>query len=871
MLKQQNNTKKGAAAIYIVIFTATLLGIITLSFVRLMLAESMRTTNYSLSQSAYNSALAGIEDAKIVLLRYQNCVNSGSTFTSGVECGDYVDAFNSLNSATNAEDCDLVRNLLGYNTPYNVENHETLIQTNTSDTISAAGAAFDQAYTCVKINQKSSNYITTLTENYPTKIVPVRTGNADDPESHDHVNYINRISISWFNRKNVEKVSLDGQLDRTNYNPTVNTKNITSANFNSFIAFSDSNTNPYYNTFGAPSDPNDSSAHPTAPPTIQMTLIQTAEAFKLSQFYSNSGNDTNRGTLTLRPVSLASGESITSTHIGNNALAMSANKSQNSPIDVTCDIENEELEYSCVADITIPKPKMGFAFEKTGKVNEHYRKFDATSSFAYHTYDVEVCSEISSDGTQCTKTKKRENQKIALKDIEPQSPGTKLEAVSGAGSYKYTYVVCTEFNTNGSCKSTDTKTMENGTASPSNNINGISSPSENQVNKYEFQICTKLTSYIACETGMMKTMSYEGTVGPQNGSALKYTRDSRTRVVSYQFCEEYNPDTGACSQYSSKVQTYTGNAPSTSLRNPSSLSVTNLGKKRYAFKSCSSLKADATCNWTAMSYTGTAAPSYTVTINKVTVSGKQKIYSCSGFSQTTANCSNWELTTQGYGSTLYYYGPTPTNKVTNIQGISNKKTYYTYTYVECNESYGYSATGECNRWGTTKKTIEATEKPKEYRTVTKTQTFPASQNRNPNTTFIVLNSPYGLPETEVSVQLLHCASESTAVSDCEVVNFANVQPIIDSTGRANDLFRRVEARIELVDTYFPIANFALAADEDGHDNDNIKKDFYVTKCCNYIESYPTVTDGVSSVHYTPATDCVNAGDRSDGIKPSMNP
>jgi hypothetical protein len=51
-------TRKAAASIYIVIFTTTLLGVIALSFVRIMLSESLRTINYSLSQSAYHSSLA---------------------------------------------------------------------------------------------------------------------------------------------------------------------------------------------------------------------------------------------------------------------------------------------------------------------------------------------------------------------------------------------------------------------------------------------------------------------------------------------------------------------------------------------------------------------------------------------------------------------------------------------------------------------------------------------------------------------------------------------------------------------------------------------------------------------------------------------
>ena len=92
MKKHLAKTKKAAASIYIVIFTTTLLGVIALSFTRIMLAESLRTTNYSLSQSAYNSAQAGIEDAKIVLLRYQNCINFGKysdSTGSSKSCADY--------------------------------------------------------------------------------------------------------------------------------------------------------------------------------------------------------------------------------------------------------------------------------------------------------------------------------------------------------------------------------------------------------------------------------------------------------------------------------------------------------------------------------------------------------------------------------------------------------------------------------------------------------------------------------------------------------------------------------------------------------------------------------------------------------------
>ena len=325
MSKQEYKTKKGAAAVYIVIFTATLLSIIALSFIRLMITESGRTTNYSLSQSAYNSALAGIEDAKIVLLKAQSCIGSSST-----ECKQ-------LTSLIDSGSCDMVGKILGYNT----DNNETIIKSKSDQSMSSSAKDFDQAYTCVKISQRTKDYLTTLTADRSIKLIPIRT--------NGHNNQVNRILISWFSRENYTSIS----SSLANY-----------ASMSSSV--SDTAFNAYAGASGTYGYTNGEVAS-VAPP-IQLTLIQTDSKFKLSQFYSNVGNTTNRGTITLRPTTSTSTKVAKWTNGSNhidtvsadssttfNTLAYSANKSINSPIDVHCDLANNS-GYACVADITVPQP-----------------------------------------------------------------------------------------------------------------------------------------------------------------------------------------------------------------------------------------------------------------------------------------------------------------------------------------------------------------------------------------------------------------------------------------------------------------------------------------------------------------------------------
>ena len=285
-------TRKGAASIYIVIFTTTLLGIIALSFVRIMLAEAARTNNYSLSQSAYNSALAGIEDAKIVLLRYQNCIETGSyadATGSNKDCTKYKKLFEKAtadpdDTSRPTLDCDKVGELLHGN----MSKTETLIQTNKSNS-----GTVDQAYTCVRVSIYTDDFLAVLGDDFQTKLVPLRTISSSTQRS------INRIQVQWFSDENYREVTKNNILDTTSYSGFY--KN---ASLASDLTGTLSSNSSDYNKDKNQKYGNAFSSKAIVPPALQLTMIQTSEkGFTMENFYTASSSQTNRGTLLLRPTS----------------------------------------------------------------------------------------------------------------------------------------------------------------------------------------------------------------------------------------------------------------------------------------------------------------------------------------------------------------------------------------------------------------------------------------------------------------------------------------------------------------------------------------------------------------------------------------
>jgi Tfp pilus assembly protein PilX len=181
-MKNTSNKQSGAVSLFVVIFATLLITVVTVSFLRLMVSDQNRASNSDLSQSAYDSAQAGVEDAKRALLRYQKiCTEQGEAVCEAL--GDQI----------NAADCN---DALRIGDVIDSDSGEVLIQ----QTSSSGAASFDQAYTCVTIGLQTDDYLGSLSAN-ESKLVPL-IGVAPDGSTT-----FNRVTIEWFSADDIGSAS----------------------------------------------------------------------------------------------------------------------------------------------------------------------------------------------------------------------------------------------------------------------------------------------------------------------------------------------------------------------------------------------------------------------------------------------------------------------------------------------------------------------------------------------------------------------------------------------------------------------------------------------------------------------------------------
>lgn len=153
-MNNSKNFKRGGVSLFVVIITCVLIAVLTASFVRLMLRDQQQASKQDLSQSAYDSAQAGVEDAK----RFLNIYNS--------ECAG--------GDSLVSERCQRIANMLNNPTCNTLSaagigsaTGETQVQTTSGD------VNLNQAYTCVKIQKNTPNYLGKSTRGV-ARTIPLR-------------------------------------------------------------------------------------------------------------------------------------------------------------------------------------------------------------------------------------------------------------------------------------------------------------------------------------------------------------------------------------------------------------------------------------------------------------------------------------------------------------------------------------------------------------------------------------------------------------------------------------------------------------------------------------------------------------------------
>ena len=291
-------TKKGAASFYIVIFTTLVLSVITLSFVRIMLNEATNTSNSDLSQSAYDSALAGIEDAKSALVKCHRSGNSDSACTFLPEQGK-------------DPECNTISQYL-YGRADNTQ------EVQISETSDGKEGTQSQAYTCVKINNRLSDYRVTMTTSMRIKVIPLNVEGGFDK--------VDSVKVSWYSSQNG-----------------------TDKNIDNLQKFSEGQL--YYDKTDVTGGKNDTKA----PSAVSAELIQTDQSFTFDDLVSEGSNTgTDRALAVLYPVKENGQTEIKASEM----LKTGNSNSTHNSFYIQCNkFAKSTEEFACNANIKVPDTK----------------------------------------------------------------------------------------------------------------------------------------------------------------------------------------------------------------------------------------------------------------------------------------------------------------------------------------------------------------------------------------------------------------------------------------------------------------------------------------------------------------------------------
>ena len=321
--------KKGAASFYIVAFSTLILMVIATSFAMVIMSEITRSMNDDLSQSAYDSALAGVEDAKVAYSNYRRCKEaqqSNSSIRAELSAGANVTCNDILYWMEQHPDCYMVARILGRI----AKNAESEVELGGTQVTGGGGVTTtNQAYTCVIIDTKLNDYKATLATNNKVQTIKAVVGDGA-------TNSVKKIKIGWYTVRN-------DMNDRLKY-----------FNFNNNNNYDYSNSSNNRVTFGTSI---------SLPPTLEVRILQTKDGgFSLGDFDIVQGNNTNRATLYLVPTKYkVLSDTDRYYHTDNNTLKPEqvavTNKPDQTikPYTIYCP-SDASTEFYCEATIELPEP-----------------------------------------------------------------------------------------------------------------------------------------------------------------------------------------------------------------------------------------------------------------------------------------------------------------------------------------------------------------------------------------------------------------------------------------------------------------------------------------------------------------------------------
>lgn len=296
MVLSHRTKSRGAVSIFIVIFSTLLISTIVVGFVRLMINGQQQATAADLSQSALNSAQAGVEDAKRLLVWYGNSCLGASPSS--------VAACNEARTALNSGGCDTLQKAGIVGGP---DDKEIVVQ----QTNNAADAQLQQAYTCVKVQVDTEDYIGELRMGKSRMVALKGAGDFD------------RVEVEWFSQEDLKRVADDAQVELAGLNDS--------------------------------SLPKLSEWNPNRPALLRAQLIQFGNDFKLSDFDKTDEGTSNAHTLFLNPAENGATESLSFEN--DERLTATATGTVGSLYNVACDQDfstTTDKQYACKAIIALP-------------------------------------------------------------------------------------------------------------------------------------------------------------------------------------------------------------------------------------------------------------------------------------------------------------------------------------------------------------------------------------------------------------------------------------------------------------------------------------------------------------------------------------